>query len=322
VYNYDFRYFSHADYTVEPIIYGVPDGWIYQDNGPASKISLDDCDLLIQTSNDETSIMTFKQALHEFPRWRETLCRKNISARIQVHISANCKLRASLYDGVSARSDTWCNTQGGYYEFELSLNVSESAECLYISLQSNSNAAIIKISKIYANFGDIAIDGLGCIVQGVIGETKQYIVTENAPAEELNLCTKGGSRELTENETRLNSVIAGRFGLGVNNRSMLPDMRGYFIRVWDNGAQVDPDAANRPPLGIGAKARGDHVGSRQSDEFKEHFHEIQFSADSPKPGGKETVITPIKIESDNTSKVGGKETRGKNLYQLFTMRWA
>jgi hypothetical protein len=267
--------------------------------------------------------MTFKQALHEFPRWRETLCGKRVSVRIHAHIPADCLLYATLSDGITRHSDAWCDTKGGFHEFASSLDINDDAEYLYISLQSQANAAEIRISKIYANIGNKAIDGLACIVQGIIGETKQYIVTENAPAEELSLCNIDGPRELTENETRLDSVIAGRFGLGANSRSLLPDMRGYFVRVWDNGAKVDPDAADRTPLGSGSKISGDHVGTVQPDVFKEHFHEIRFSPGATVPGGKETALTPVNtMKNDKTEKTGGNETRGKNLYQLFTIKWA
>lgn len=325
VYNHDFRYFSHAKYNVEPIEYGVPDGWIYEDDGPGGSIgpNNDQTALEIKTSNNDSSRMTFRQALHEFPRWREMLCGKQVSAALHTTIPANCMVYATLTDGITSHSESWCNTTSDEHVFELSLDISKEAKNLYISLKCQANAAVIAISRSYVNIGTMAIEGLECIVQGVIGETKQYLVTENAPAEELSLCSKDGPRELTENETRLNSVVAGRFGLGANKRSMLPDMRGYFIRVWNNGATIDPDAKDRKPLGDGSKNSGDHVGTRQEDEFKEHLHAISFSPGTEVPGGKETILTPVnKLKKNETEKTGGQETRGKNVYQLFTIKWA
>lgn len=325
VYNHDFRYFSHAKYNVVPVDYGSPDGWIYDDDGPGGSIALnqEQTALEIKTSNDDTSMMTFRQALHEFPRWREMLCGEQVSAALHTTIPANCTVYASITDGITTHAESWCNTTGGKHVFELSFDIGKEAKNIYISLNCQANAAVIEISRIYANIGAVATQGLECIVNGVIGETKQYLVTENAPAEELSLCTKGGPRELTENETRLNSVVAGRFGLGANNRSMLPDMRGYFVRVWNNGATIDPDAKDRKPLGDGSKNTGDHVGTWQEDEFKEHLHEIKFSPGTEVTGGKETILTPVnKLKKDETEKTGGQETRGKNVYQLFTMKWA
>lgn len=46
---------------------------------------------------------------------------------------------------------------------------------------------------------------------------------------------------------------------------LLPDLRGRFVRGVDDGAERDPDAAQRTPSGPGGNV-GDHVGSAQDAE--------------------------------------------------------
>lgn len=49
-----------------------------------------------------------------------------------------------------------------------------------------------------------------------------------------------------------------------------PDLRGQFIRIWDNGAGTDPESSTRWSLVPGII--GDVVGTFQNDEIKSHSH--------------------------------------------------
>lgn len=51
----------------------------------------------------------------------------------------------------------------------------------------------------------------------------------------------------------------------------LPDLRGRFLRGWDNGLGRDPDSGSRANDYVGG-ATGDNVGSYQSDAFQNHYH--------------------------------------------------
>jgi hypothetical protein len=319
VYNHDFRYFSNSGESD----CNIPDGWLYEDKGGSASIK-PSCDgLLIITSNDESSTMTLSQALHEFPRWQEILCNKTVSARIQMEIPAGCEIVVTLSDGVCKKSVTYICQSDNPHTIDISLNVANNASGLYISLQSSSNAMEISLYKIYANIGEAAIEGLACIVNGVIGTINQYIATEYAPAEELSICSNPGGVELTQDKSRLNSVLNGRFGFGENNLSLLPDMRGYFVRAWDNGAGIDPDSKDRFNLCTAGCPEGDHVGTYQCDQFKQHEHEVGYLQVT---AGKETSFNSIAglphADLEKTSTVGGKETRAKNVYYLYTIKWA
>ena len=83
----------------------------------------------------------------------------------------------------------------------------------------------------------------------------------------------------------------------------VPDLRGQFIRGWDNGAGVDP---------------GRVFGSTQDDAFEAHSH---ITPDNGGAAGAKTVAgTVSKVENyttgGNTSSTGGTETRPKNVALL------
>lgn len=98
----------------------------------------------------------------------------------------------------------------------------------------------------------------------------------------------------------------------------VPDFRGEFIRIWNNGASNDPDIALRAfPYGQGQIA-GDVIGSFQLDEIYSHSHYFYRRA-TPNP----TVPPTINIPEFNTTQTflnnwtfatGGSESRPINQY--------
>lgn len=102
---------------------------------------------------------------------------------------------------------------------------------------------------------------------------------------------------------------------------LTPDTRGYFMRVWDDGAGRDPDAATRTARPDGVS--GDHVGTTQLDEFKSHNHE---SFDGHNfltvfPGVYATAGGDARADSPFTANTGGAETRTKNFYYYQIIRY-
>ncbi|MCB1583058.1 MAG: hypothetical protein R3E90_11240 [Marinicella sp.] len=320
VYNHDFQYFSNANYAVDPVDYGVPDGYQYMDQGSNGGVNLVNDHLVITTSNDDQSVMVFKQALHEFPRWQQTLCNQTVTACIQLSATSGSSISVLLSDGVNSSIEKRVVEDEDEMIIELQLFVDTHAEELVIQLQSHSNASVITISKIYANIGQVAVSNLPCMIDGVIGQTQQLIATCNPPSNQLSLCQS--AIELSENMTRLDSVLNGRFGRGDQGRSYLPDIRGLFMRSWDNGAQTDPNAKERKSLGRGSTISGDLVGTIQEDVFEKHVHTIDFTIGELKPSGDMAPIYPVINKLQETSEVGGDETRPKNVYELYTIKWA
>ena len=122
---------------------------------------------------------------------------------------------------------------------------------------------------------------------------------------------------------------AGEFGLFSDGDGAttfrLPDLRGQFIRVQDNGAGVDPDA--------GAREGGDSAGSVQDEETK---YSRFTQANIANVGGSSTVTVPENGQStglhvDANSISGafnvrfanteqGSETRPKNIYRKLMIK--
>ncbi|WP_350288066.1 hypothetical protein [uncultured Croceitalea sp.] len=319
VYNSDFRYFSNQTSNATISGFGIPDGWIYANGNLSSDIGFDvNTNQCVIEKINPTRPMVFLQNLHEFPRWQEMLLGQYVTAKVCLDLSADTEVSIVFTDGIDTNTVT--KNDSGAIEIEIQLRISKRAKQVTLSIESATIGATIGISRVYANVGKVALPNLPCIVQGVIGERKQYLATETAPAEELSLCQKSG--ELSENYTRLDTVLQYRYGKGANGRSLLPNIGGYFSRAWDNVAKVDPDADARVAWEE-SKITGNHVSTLQKDEFLEHDHGLDFA---PNKTVKITGQTPTMIINatltSETNKIGGNETRAINITELYTIKWA
>lgn len=114
------------------------------------------------------------------------------------------------------------------------------------------------------------------------------------------------------------TAIGLRFGIGNGSTTFnLPDLRGEFIRGFDNGAGNDPDAGSRTDSGDGTT--GDNVGTKQVDEFKSHVHvdslyQVQGEA------GLQGVDTNNDAHNIDTTATGGNETRPRNVYMMYCIK--
>ncbi|GEM_PF-1189800 len=105
------------------------------------------------------------------------------------------------------------------------------------------------------------------------------------------------------------------------NTFRIPDLRGQFIRIHDNGAGIDLDAALR----VG----GDKVGSSQLDEVKEHTHTSYYWNGAASPTQRQNVVSNNGgAASAGTTKgtwisdsTGGVETRPKNINRKIMIRY-
>lgn len=95
-----------------------------------------------------------------------------------------------------------------------------------------------------------------------------------------------------------------------------PKHSGYFIRVWDDGAGVDPDAATRYPT-LGFDEEGDNVGTIQNDEFRSHQHAIDALSGAGGSGFAGGALNPV---TDSGSS-GGAETRSVNVYEMRIIKY-
>lgn len=112
------------------------------------------------------------------------------------------------------------------------------------------------------------------------------------------------------------SVLGETYGDGDESTTFeIPDLRGEFVRGWDNSAGNDPDSASRTDRGDGTT--GDNVGTKQADEFKSHTHSggTGFGANA---GGETLAHTGG--GGSNIGSTGGNETRGRNVYLMYIIK--
>lgn len=106
------------------------------------------------------------------------------------------------------------------------------------------------------------------------------------------------------------AAIGTVFGVGDGTTTFnLPDLRGEFVRGWDNSRGVDPARA---------------FGSAQADELEAHVHSVTppSANDDTASGltatgtGGAEAITPY-----NTASTGGSETRPRNIALMFIIKF-
>jgi microcystin-dependent protein len=110
------------------------------------------------------------------------------------------------------------------------------------------------------------------------------------------------------------AAISTLWGVGNGTTTFnIPDLRGYFVRGWDHGAANDPEAATR--------TGGDHVGSSQADALKSHTHTVNAVTANTVTTGTSYVYVAAGTERSVVTATGGTETRGKNKYTMFIIKW-
>lgn len=166
---------------------------------------------------------------------------------------------------------------------------------------------------------------------------------DTAPKGWLMCTSKSGHSP--DSYPELFAVIGYRFGKFTKEGTtyfLAPDLRGRFLRGRDGGAGRDPDSASRRFARNGG-ATGDAVGSVQEDSFMSHDHNGSTSSNGThnhsvrhRPmqtgGGANSLV--IKTQSSNSTNTegagthshtvtseGGKETRPKNMYVNFIIKY-
>lgn len=128
--------------------------------------------------------------------------------------------------------------------------------------------------------------------------------------------------------------IGGLYGIS-GGSFYLPDFRGRTPRGWSHGTGRDPDAASR--IADSGGITGDNVGSMQNDEYKSHGHVGGIYTTGPAfgvvdaygnflAGGPPTTGNFALGPANNkylhyTSSVGGNETRGKNFFAMWCIKY-
>ena len=132
---------------------------------------------------------------------------------------------------------------------------------------------------------------------------------------------RNGSTLLRADYPELFAKIGTMYGAVDSLHFNLPDDRGLFSRMWDNGAGIDPDSASRTARGDGTT--GDNVGTLQASDNKSHSHMVDTRG-AINSGGGNSSNWPIGANHNRdinpaddgyVTYTGGAESRPKNVYK-------
>lgn len=130
-----------------------------------------------------------------------------------------------------------------------------------------------------------------------------------------------GSSISTTTYATLFAVISYEYG-GSGASFNIPDLRGQFIRGYDNSAGNDPDAATRTTRGDVAATTGDQVGTVQGDAVEDHTHD-----DGGTTGASASNVSGsgnnYRVDADTGLMVTGTsstETRPINITMMFCIK--
>lgn len=144
---------------------------------------------------------------------------------------------------------------------------------------------------------------------GIPGEVS-YFAMQSAPQGWLKA---NGAEVSRSTYADLFAAIGTRFGAGNGSTTFnLPDLRGEFIRGWDDGRGVDS---------------GRSFGSFQADEFERHNHPLvgnnrgNFSSQLFAPGLFRDDAERVANDNDSIGFSGGAETRPRNVALLACIKY-
>ncbi|PNQ94959.1 hypothetical protein C1S70_31375 (plasmid) [Azospirillum argentinense] len=105
------------------------------------------------------------------------------------------------------------------------------------------------------------------------------------------------------------AAIGTTYGAGDGSTTFkLPDLRGEFIRSWDDGRGVDS---------------GRTLGSAQADDFKSHTHGVRtdlFTTSNTFAAGNFAAVFQTPGSAINATATGGSETRPRNVALMACIR--
>lgn len=117
-------------------------------------------------------------------------------------------------------------------------------------------------------------------------------------------------------------TLYGKTGSGTDLRFRIPDYRGLFLRGFDAGSGMDPNAAERwSPTGGNTE---NVVGSLQCDALQDHTHKydiVQPSGISQQGQAAGTTITSKATTSPESPALIAPETRPRNIAVNYIIRF-
>ena len=153
-----------------------------------------------------------------------------------------------------------------------------------------------------------AIDGAA--LTGIVSVPTGSVIYSAANAAPTGFIKANGANISRTTYADLFAAIGTTYGAGDGSTTFLvPDLRGEFLRGWDDSRGIDTGRA---------------FGTAQTDAFKSHTHGIQtYTQNIAGPeagkvynGGGSTVSFVV-----NTASTGGTETRPRNIALLACIKY-
>jgi phage-related tail fiber protein len=149
------------------------------------------------------------------------------------------------------------------------------------------------------------IDPAGFSPSGIPTGQVIYVATSSAPTGYLKA---NGAAVSRSTYATLFAAIGTTFGVGDGSTTFnVPDLRGEFIRGWDDSRGVDSSRV---------------FGSAQADEFKSHSHTFTNYNNTEKTGsGGSIAVAFYTAGTYSTASTGGTETRPRNIALLACIKF-
>lgn len=198
-----------------------------------------------------------------------------------------------------------------------------------ILIKANNGGVATTVIQVDASESTVIIPVTDIAVAGSVvrvATLKQFmpvgtILAYSAAAAPTGYLLCDGSAVSRTTYADLFAVIAETAGQGDNVTTFnVPDLRGRFLRGWDNAATNDPDAASRTALNTGGNT-GDALFSLQDSANLAHTH-TYYDAVTGALGNIQTVGGggTINSGSQSTGSTGGSESRPKNVNVQYIIK--
>lgn len=218
---------------------------------------------------------------------------------------------AVYIEGVRLRANQW--TPNATDPTKLTLATSYPAGTKLIAVQNEPAGTIVYPLAKQLNLSDVPDPAAARTNLDVFSKTEarqlapagqvSFFATSTAPAGWLKCNGAAVSRTAY---AALFAAIGTTFGAGDGfNTFTLPDMRGEFVRGWDDARGVDS---------------GRTLGSFQNDEIRSHTHTLSGGGGS-EVGPYPDTTSEINSQTISTAAYGGSETRPRNIAMLACIKF-
>ena len=154
-------------------------------------------------------------------------------------------------------------------------------------------------NDISATSGSVTLDGAG------VGSPAGSVIYHAANTAPTGFLKANGAAVSRSTYAALFTAIGTTFGSGDGSSTFnVPDLRGEFMRGWDDGRGID---VNRV------------FGSAQADELKSHTHTFNQPNYNNRADGGSSSFTGF--SNQNTGATGGNETRPRNIAFLACIKY-